>query len=626
VTLPRASGAVNEARPDVAVSELPGSEVPRFREFRFVITRLWFDGRSMTSSSKTTAWLLAAAFPALAAAACTRDLHAGPAPAFAMNGWQFHELDLPKLEQAIGQAPRYGVDFFIFSHELFRSVEGFLASDDDARPDHPPPSVLQLRRGENFRIVPGWKSNLRRLGDLATKQGIPYYLWVHEFDDVPTRFLVRGRVNMDDPALWDYLRDRYQRLLAAMPGAAGFVLTLHESDLKVFRHGDVATTADVSERIYRVSKLLYDLLKKEGKQLIVRNFFYEPLEMEYFRRGVERLPDDVMVMSKDTTHEFHPFYPWDPLHGQMGRKRQIIEVDLGVEKAWSPNGAYAQTDFIRRAVLRGRDTHATGMVGRARLHAADPFADSHEVNLYAFSRFMADPALGVDRVLADWAGRRYPAAAVPAIVSAYRRSEAINHHGRWHLEYWFTKGIGGEWGDYAYVYSRVLQRSRYKWTGAAADRDREQKLYHPDAETFSRAVKEKDEVIAQVRASQADLREAARHLTPAQLAPLEEDFRFLLDAALLQREWVRAYFAQRMYVDQPLPAHRRTMEEALAALEERERAPGVTYGRDPGSGRRYHIDEFAREMRRRVSDRRAAMAEDARILELTRLAADVANR
>ena len=24
-----------------------------------------------------------------------------------------------------------------------------------------------------------------------------------------------------------------------MPGTAGFVLTLHESDLKVFRHGDV---------------------------------------------------------------------------------------------------------------------------------------------------------------------------------------------------------------------------------------------------------------------------------------------------------------------------------------------------------------------------------------------------
>jgi len=207
-----------------------------------------------------------------------------------------------------------------------------------------------------------------------------------------------------------------------------------------------------------------------------------------------------------------------------------------------------------------------------------------------------------------------------------KRTEEINHRGRWHLEYWFTKGIGGEWGDYAYVYSRVLQRSRYKWTGAPADRELEQKLYHPDAETIARAVAEKDGVVAKVRASQANLRDAARYLTPAQLAPLEEDFRFLLDAALLQREWVRAYFAQRMFVDQPAEAHRKTMEEALAALEQRERTPGVTYGLNTDTGRRYNIDAFAREMRRRVADRKAAVAQDARILQLTRLAADVGNR
>ena len=99
----------------------------------------------------------------------------------------------------------------------------------------------------------------------------------------------------------------------------------------------------------------------------MRNFFYDPLEMEFFRDGIKNLPDDVIVMSKDTAHEFHPFYPWDPLHGQVGKKRQIVEIDLGVEKAWDGPGAYAQTDFIRRATLRARDTHLTGMVGRARL-------------------------------------------------------------------------------------------------------------------------------------------------------------------------------------------------------------------------------------------------------------------
>ncbi len=576
-----------------------------------------------------TATRLVAFALALAAALPAAPARAAASP-FTMNAWQFHEFNLPKLEDAIRRARGYGVSSFIFSHEFFRSVEGFLASDDDVRPDAPSAHVRQLKRGENFRLIPGWKTDLRRIGDLAASQGIPYYLWVHEFDDLPTRFLVKGRVDYDNPGLWTYLTERYERLLAAVPGTAGFVLTLHESDLKVFRHGDIATRtaagADVAERVYKVSKLLYDLLARKGKQLIVRNFFYEPLEMAHFKRGVERLPDDVIVMSKDTTHEFHPFYPWDPLHGQMGRKRQIIEIDLGVEKAWDPRGAYAQTDYIRRVALRARDTRAVGLVGRARLHAAEPFVDSHEVNLYAFSRFVADPTLGVDRVLTDWAARRYPPRAVPHVVAALARTEAINHRGRWHLEYWLHKEIGREWADYAYLYSRVLLRSRFKWTQEPGDLVREEKLYHPDAETFARAMAEKDAVVAQVRASQADLRQAARYLPPAQLAPLEEDFRFLLDAAVLTREWLRAYLAQRLYLEDRKPAHRRTLEEALAALEQRERTPGVTYGLNPETGRRYNIDGFVREMRRRVADPRAAAVEDRRILELTRLAADVANR
>ena len=81
-----------------------------------------------------------------------------------MNGWQFHDYNLPKLEEAIRRARGYGVNFLVFSHELFRSVEGFLASDDRADPRNPPAWVKELRRGENFRIIPGWQTDVRRLG------------------------------------------------------------------------------------------------------------------------------------------------------------------------------------------------------------------------------------------------------------------------------------------------------------------------------------------------------------------------------------------------------------------------------------------------------------------------------
>jgi len=550
------------------------------------------------------------------------SVHAVDASPFAMNGWQFHDYDLPKLEEAVNRAPEYGVNFFIFSHNFFRSVEGFLASTDDADPKNPPAWVKDLHTPEYFRIIPHWQSDLRHIGDLATAKGIPYYLWVHEFDDVPNRFLKNGKVDMEDPGLFPYLEQRYERLLQVVPGTAGFVLTLHESDFKVFREGDVSSRDDVPTRICRVALLLHEVLKRHNKQLILRNFFYEPTEMEYFKQAVARLPDDIIIMSKDTTHEFQPFYPWDPLHGEVGKKKQIIEIDLGTEKAWDNRGDYAQTDYIRRVALRAREKGLTGLVGRARLPWDHPFEDSHEVNLYAFSRFLQNPDLTVETVLTDWAKRRYPAEAAPYIASAMKRSEFINHHGRWHLEYWFTKSIGAEWANYNYYFSRVVARSRYKWTHDPADKELEDKLYHPDQETFRKLVAEKDEVIAQVRASQGDLRQAARYCTAEQLAPLEEDFRFLLDAASLQREWIRAYFAQRMFMDKPSEESRVIVDDALKKMELIERTPGVTYGLDPATGRRYHIDGFTLEMRWRMANRSRALAEDARILQDARTTVD----
>jgi hypothetical protein len=548
-----------------------------------------------------------------------------PRPPFELNGWQFHEYDMPKLEEAVRRAPEYGVNFLIFSHAFFWSPEGFLASSDDLDPRRPPAYLDELKLGDEFELHPGWHGDMRKIADMATERGIPYYLWLHEFNDMPKRFLKDGVLQMDHPELFPFLEDRYERLLRILPDAAGFVLTFHESDFRVFRSSQVASQHDVPERIYRVAKFFHDFLRKRNKQLIIRNFFYEPLEMEYFQQALDRLPDDIISMCKDTTHEFHPFYPWDPQHGRSGGKRQIIEIDIGVEKAWSSQGVYAQTDYIRRVAQRAQEKRLAGLVCRARLIGDRPFEDHHEVNLFAFSRYLRDPGLPVDQVQGDWAARRgFAAGAVPHVASALRRSEFIQHHGRWHLENWLTKSIGAEWGDYPYYYGHVLERARSKWTNDPADRELERKLYHPDAETYHRLVAEKDEVIAQVRAGQADLRAAARHATAEQLAPLVEGYRFLQDAALLQREWVRAYFSLRRYMDDPKEEYRVTMEDALARLERFERTPGVTYGLNVATGRRYNIDAFALEMRWRAANRSRALDEDRRILEAVRHRLDVA--
>ncbi|MBU2493132.1 MAG: hypothetical protein KJ571_10950 [Bacteroidetes bacterium] len=536
---------------------------------------------------------------------------------FPMNGWQFHEYDIPKLEEAIQKAPSYGVNFFIFSHRLFRLVEGFLVSDENLDPDkkYPHLSKLYSASEDHTKPHPGWQKDLKYIASLAEKQNIPYYLWVHEFDDIPSRFLIDGDVNFDHPELFSYIKQRYEKLLNILPNSAGFVLTFHESNYKLFRNSEVKSKHDVPERIYLLTKLIYDVAKAHNKKLILRSFFYEPKEMEYFKSALSKLPDDLIVMSKTTFHEFDPFYPPDSMHGNVGGKNQIIEIDLGVEKALSTDGAYAQLEYIRRFVIRAKDLRLAGMVGRARLLWDKPFEDSHEINLYAFSRFMENPDLSVEKVALDWATKSFNNDSAPHIASALLRTQFINHHGRYHLGFWLTKSIGSSWNNYKYYFGHLMQRSIYKWTNNPVDKELENKLYHPDIETYNKLIAEKDEVINQVKASISDLKFARRYVLNNQIEPIVKQFELLLDAAKLSREWTRAYFAQRLYMDNPTSEYKMWVENSLAELNKMDSLPGVYYGLNKQTGHRYNIDKFINEMNWRIENRSRAIDDDKSILK-----------
>ena len=168
-----------------------------------------------------------------------------------------------------------------------------------------------------------------------------------------------------------------------------------------------------------------------------------------------------------------------------------------------------------------------------------------------------------------------------------------------------------------------MSRSLYKWTEDPADKKMETLLYYPDMETYNKLVEEKDEVLQQVKASLADLDKAAPYLSEEQHSQLRDEFLFLLDAAKLARAWTRAYFAQRMYVQDPQQTYKKMTEEALAELKTLDRIPGITYGLNTETGHRYNIDVFISKMRRRMRDPAKAREEDDEILKKIRDKMDV---
>ncbi len=524
-----------------------------------------------------------------------------PGQPLGMVGWQFHERNVVKVAEAMERAPDYGVNFVVFSHELFRHVDEYLQS-------------------------PERQAEIAALARTAKKKGLDYWLWVHELDDIPAQFrsgkAAGGRVEFDDPALFVYLKQRYERLLDLNPGARGLILTFHESGARIFQNRTVSSRLSVPERIVKLTSLIDGVVRARKQKLMIRNFFYEPKEILWFEEALKSLPKDLLLMRKDTCHEFNPFYPADPLHGQSGRE-ELIELDLGVEKALGWGGHYAQVEHIRQFVTRARERKMAGVLGRARLIWDRPFEDSHEINLFAYGALARDPSLSTAEVWQQWAARRYPEAARPFVIKALARTEWMMHHARYVQGLWMTKWIGEQWHNYAYYFGHPLLRANSKWSHSPADQEAERLIYTPTPEFYRKAVAEKDEVLAQIRLSLADVEAAARYLPPESTRALREGFLWMEDAASLAREWTRAYFAQRIYVLRGEEDWAAIAEHALQRLERMDRYAGVQYGWNAATGHRYNIDVFVADMRRRMANREGARDEDRRVLESVRAQLDV---
>jgi hypothetical protein len=79
----------------------------------------------------------------------------------------------------------------------------------------------------------------------------------------------------------------------------------------------------------------------------------------------------------------------------------------------------------------------------------------------------------------------------------------------------------------------------------------------------------------------------------------------------------------RVFMEKPSTETRDIVKDALAKLQQIERTPGVTYGLNASTGRRYNIDAFVLEITWRMANRNRAIAEDERILEMARRDPDI---
>src|SRR5439155_8277475 len=133
----------------------------------------------------------------------------------------------------------------------------------------------------------------------------------HELTEVTPAL---GEVSVANDALWAAIRDRYDQVLGRIvPHIDGLILTVTESEIWV-------TEPTVLNKLVEVVR---DRCRAHGKSLVFRTFVWTPDQFRQVMTAVQRMPPDVIVMSKYVPQDWNLRSIDDPAIGAVGHHEQI---------------------------------------------------------------------------------------------------------------------------------------------------------------------------------------------------------------------------------------------------------------------------------------------------------------
>jgi hypothetical protein len=480
------------------------------------------------------------------------------------HAWQFHTLDIPYVSAAMKKAGQYDINTVVFSHEMISKTSQLSDGTD--------------RGGQ-----------LRALADEAHGLDLRVWIWVHELDSVPEDFLRSRIVQLDRPGFWRWLEDRYDEVFKRYPEFDGLMLTFHETQYPLFRDDKVQSKLSKPQRFARLISTIHKVCVKHHKELIVRTFLYEPIELQWVKEGLLLCDSDVIVQSKCVPHDWDPYYPPNPLIGAFPKNRQIIEFDCSSEFTGKNRIPYTAPEYFeyhwRRAL------QYPGVVGyNARVdHGGyDAISTPNEINLYALCRLTADPLVTATEIWQEWSEKHYGEAAAPLVKEALSPSFAIVNKTLFPLGFWTTdKSI---LPGFKYANGHISERSIAKWLpDQPSFKAFEQRLNHPDPELLEEILAERDSTIAMACQSLLSLEAARPLLTTGQYEELYWRMELLRHTTLVWKAHLEAFFGYKVLLEgHQVPGLRQRIQRSIDALfclaDVSEKNPRIG-GKPPASAR-----------------------------------------
>ncbi len=507
------------------------------------------------------------------------------APRVEYRAWQFHVLKPAYVSESMKLALRYDINTVVFSHKMIGFTSDLYDGSDRAE-------------------------TLRALALEAHKANLKVWIWVRELNDVPAQFMDGRVVDMDRPGFWDWLRSRYERVLADFPKFDGVMLTFHETPYKVFSPR-VRSTLPIPERFARMVNTIDDVCARRGKDLIVRTFLYEPEELEWFRAGIKQTKPRVMIQSKCEPHDWDPFYPHEPLIGAFPEHRQIIEFDGSSEFTGKNRIPYTSPEYFEH---RWRyDLAHPGVCGynvRVDHNGYDAIRTPNEINLYALYRMSQDSTITAAEIWKEWTHKRYGAEAAPFVEKALRPSFDVVNDSFFALKFWITNHSALP--DLKYAMGHISSRTLAKWHPDKSEyKELEQRLLRPDPQLLEQILGEKDRAIAKAEECLLYLQQGKKYLKPDQYDDLYWRLDLLHRTAIVWKLHAEAAFGYQILASgQSVPGLRERVERAIGALEAQASvsAQNPQIGNDPPASAK-EIRKVTDELKKMLNDLRPRSGE-----------------
>lgn len=264
------------------------------------------------------------------------------------------------------------------------------------------------------------RADLNAVVDMAHGAGKKLYYWHREvyipkglLEDIPHLMDENGEFDLLGDAYLGYLRFKLSEAFRYVPGLDGIVLTLTEADYSVIHsaHPDRYPPRKVVETLV---SLFADEHAKRGKRFVLRSFGSIRKDYEDIIAGAVAAArrHGFEIETKVTEADFVPWLPKNPFLKKNPPLTLGAECDALGEYLGAGYLPAAQVERIGEYVASAREEGVDRYVIRIDRVGNSIFDSAHEVNLYAYMRFIRDPSATADGIRAEYAASHYgPAAA-----------------------------------------------------------------------------------------------------------------------------------------------------------------------------------------------------------------------